>query len=254
MSYDAASTLFVTYPTSYAALVLRAKLQKNEWCLVHAAAGGVGLCAVQIAKALGARVIATAGSPEKLEVARKHGGADHVLDYRKEGWQKEVLKITGGKGADVIYDPVGMIQPSLKCIAWNGRALVVGFAAGAIEKVSHVMCHGSATAANESIHDLQCSSIQIPMNLVLLKNISIVGIHWGAYSKNERERIPEVWAALLQLVREGQLRPVIFEKIYKGLESLPEGLKALGSRGTWGKAVLRIKDDDSQAGSRSAKL
>jgi Zn-dependent alcohol dehydrogenase len=136
MSYDAASTLFVTYPTSYAALVLRAQLKKDEWCLVHAAAGGVGLCAVQIAKAIGAKVIATAGSAEKLEVAKKHGGADFVLDYRQDGWQKKVLEITGGKGANVIYDPVGMILPSLKCIAWNGRALVVGFAAGTIEKVS----------------------------------------------------------------------------------------------------------------------
>lgn len=189
MSYEAASTLFITYPTSYAALVTRAKLQKDEvgcaccrhclqarvssrsltspllailtpqWCLVHAGAGGVGLCAVQIAKgecrasarpgqrvrarsthlspsvALGAKVIATAGSAEKLRVCKEKGGADFALDYTKPDWQKEVLKITGGKGANVIYDPVGMIQPSLKCIAWNGRAVVVGFAAGSIEKV-----------------------------------------------------------------------------------------------------------------------
>ena len=90
---------------------------------------------MQIAKALGAKVIATAGSAEKLRVCKEKGGADHALDYTKDGWQKEVLKITGGKGANVVYDPVGMIQPSLKCIAWNGRALVVGFAAGNIEKV-----------------------------------------------------------------------------------------------------------------------
>jgi len=226
MSYDAASTLFVTYPTSYAALVIRAQLKKDEWCLVHAAAGGVGLCAVQIAKAIGAKVIATAGSAEKLEVAKKHGGADYVLDYRQDGWQKKVLELTGGKGVNVIYDPVGMILPSLKCIAWNGRALVVGFAAGTIEK--------------------------IPMNLVLLKNISIVGIHWGAYTRNEQERIPEVWAALLQLVREGRLRPVVFEQIYQGLESLPKGLKALANRETWGKAVLRIRSEDAHG--RQAKL
>ncbi|KAL7008001.1 hypothetical protein EMMF5_002650 [Cystobasidiomycetes sp. EMM_F5] len=101
-----------------------------------------------LSRALGAKVIATAGTAEKLKVAKDLGGADFVLDYTKPGWQDEVKKITKGHGADVIYDPVGMISPSLKCIAWNGRAIVVGFAAGSIEK--------------------------IPMNLVLLKNISLV--------------------------------------------------------------------------------
>jgi NADPH2:quinone reductase len=95
-------------------------------------------------------------------------------------------------------------------------------------------------------------TFQIPMNLVLLKNISIVGIHWGAYTRNEQDRIPEVWAALLQLVREGRLRPVVFEQIYQGLESLPKGLKALGNRETWGKAVLRIRPEDDNK--RQTKL
>ena len=104
-----------------------------------------------IIAALGAKVIATAGTAEKLQVAKEHGGADYTIDYTKPNWQDEVKKITKGKGVDVIYDPVGMILPSLKCIAWNGRAIVVGFAAGSIEKV--------------------------PMNLVLLKNISIVRDH-----------------------------------------------------------------------------
>ncbi|KAG9098466.1 hypothetical protein FS749_003752 [Ceratobasidium sp. UAMH 11750] len=156
--FEQAAGLFVTWPTSYEALVGRAQLQPGEWCLgkyLHAAAGGVGLAAVQIAKALGAKVIATAGTEEKLQVCKCLGGADEVLDYTKPGWQKQVLKLTNGKGVDVIYDPVGLIKDSLKCIAWKGRALVVGFAAGQIEK--------------------------LPMNLVLLKNISIVGVHWGAY-------------------------------------------------------------------------
>lgn len=107
-----------------------------QWCLVHAAAGGVGLCAVQIAKALGAKVIATAGSEEKLKVCKEKGGADYTINYTDKNWPTKVKEITGGKGVDVIYDPVGMILPSLKCIAWNGRAVVVGFAAGSIEKVS----------------------------------------------------------------------------------------------------------------------
>lgn len=150
---EAAAGLYVTMPTSYAALVTRARTQPGEWVMVHAAAGGVGLAAVQIAKALGAKVIATAGSPAKLDVAKRFG-ADYAIDYNKEGWQKEVTKITGGHGADVVYDPVGMINPSLKCAAWNCRLVVVGFAAGSIEKV--------------------------PTNLALLKNVAIMGVHWYA--------------------------------------------------------------------------
>lgn len=125
-----------TYPTSYEGLVGRANAQPGEWVLVLAAAGGVGLAAVQIAKMLGCKVIAAAGSAEKLKIAVERGGADATVDYGKEGWQKEVLKITGGAGVDVVYDPVGMLVPSLKCVNWNARLIVVGFAAGAIEKVS----------------------------------------------------------------------------------------------------------------------
>lgn len=131
--------------TSYAALVFRAAIQPGEFLLIHACAGGVGLAALQIGKALGAIVIATASTTEKLEVCKRYG-ADYLINYNeKEGgngvWQKKVLEITKGKGVDVIYDPVGMIIPSLKCIAWNGRAIVVGFAGGNIEKVSLFLFH-----------------------------------------------------------------------------------------------------------------
>lgn len=104
-----------------------------------------------------------------------------------------------------------MILPSLKCIAWNGRAVVVGFAAGSIEKVAHF----DPSVSRCAWLTVEPCYLKIPMNLVLLKNISIVGIHWGAYTRNEPERIPEVWAAILQLIREGTLRPVIFEKVYE---------------------------------------
>lgn len=109
LSFEEAAGLYVTYPTSYAALVLRAKLQPGEICLVHAAAGGVGIAAVQIAKTLGATVIATAGSAEKLEIAKKYG-ADHCVNYRDKDWTAQVKKITNGRGADVVYDPVGLID------------------------------------------------------------------------------------------------------------------------------------------------
>ncbi|CAO1636344.1 unnamed protein product [Parajaminaea phylloscopi] len=218
MNFDEASSLFITYPTSYAALVFRANLQAGETVLVHAGAGGVGLAAIQIAKALGATVIATAGSDEKLRVCKEVGGADEVVNYRDEKWPQKVKELTGGNGVDVVYDPVGLLNPSLKCIAWNGRLVVIGFAAGTIEK--------------------------IPANLILLKNCSVTGLFWGAYSKNELDKIPEAWNSLLELFAQKKIKPTVFEKIYQGLESLPEGLKDLAERKTWGKAVVRVRSEN----------
>ncbi|KAG0229054.1 hypothetical protein BGW42_001823 [Actinomortierella wolfii] len=218
LSYEQAAGLFITYPTSYAALAVRAKLQKGEWCLVHAAAGGVGLCAVQIAKALGAKVIATAGSAEKLKVALANG-ADYAVNYRDKDWVDQVNKITNGHGADVIYDPVGLINESLRCTAWCGRVLVVGFAAGTIEK--------------------------IPANRILLKNVSIVGVHWGAYAKHDMATMAEVWKSLLNMFAERRLVPIVYEKVYQGLDQVKVGLNDLASRKTFGKAVVAINPSPS---------
>ncbi|KAF9946113.1 hypothetical protein BGZ72_000669 [Mortierella alpina] len=213
LSFEQASGLFITYPTSYVALAIRAQLKAGEWCLVHAAAGGVGLCAVQIAKALGAKVIATAGSQDKLNIALKNG-ADYGVNYRDKDWAAQVLKITGGHGADVVYDPVGLINDSLRCSAWCARVLVVGFAAGTIEKIS--------------------------ANRILLKNISVVGVHWGAYGKYDPATIVQVWTELLRMFAEEKLVPVVYEKIYQGLESVKTGLIDLAGRKTYGKAVVAI--------------
>lgn len=217
-----AAGLFVTAPTSYGALALRAGVKAGDYVLVHAAAGGVGLAAVQVAKALGATVIATAGTARKLEVARAFG-ADHVVDYRDAGWPDTVKKLTPkSRGVDVVYDPVGMVDKSTKCVAWNGRILIVGFAAGSIEKVA--------------------------MNKVLLKNISLVGIHWGAYARFEPERIPEVWRGIGDLIAQGKFRGTVFaDREFVGLESLPDALVALGSRGTWGKVVVKIPQPGSSS-------
>ncbi|KAI0293889.1 NAD-P-binding protein [Multifurca ochricompacta] len=193
LSFDQGAGLYVTYPTSYEALVGRAKLQPGEWVLILAAAGGVGIAAIQIAKALGARVIAAA-SPNKLEVARIAGGADVVVDYTKDSWQKYVMHITGGRGVDVVYDPVGRIKDALKCIAWGGRALVVGFAGGAIE--------------------------QLPLNLVLLKNVSVVGIFWGSYTSKSPRRFAEVWQELLAMLASGKLKPVLSMVNTRSIRSL----------------------------------
>src|SRR5213080_2188207 len=211
MSFEAGASFPIVYPTSYAGLVFRAGLRRGETLLVHAAAGGVGIAAVQIGKALGARVIATAGGADKLAVARR-AGADVAIDYRGADWVDQVRAATAGHGADVIYDPVGgdVFDASLKCIAWNGRLLVIGFASGRIPEVK--------------------------LNRVLLKNIALVGLHWGAHALHQPERIAETLAALLALYREGKVEPVVYRTYL--LEELPAALEALGSRQSYGKVVV----------------
>lgn len=218
----AAAGLFVTAPTSYAALVLRAKLQHGEWVLIHAAAGGIGLAAVQIAKALGGFVIAAAGTASKLEIARKYG-ADKTVDYSKPGWEGEVKKMTPqGRGVDIVIDPVGMVNKSLSCVRWNARIVVIGFTSGKVE--------------------------QVKMNRVLLKNVSLVGLHWGLYAKEEAERVvvEEVWSRIEGLIAKGQFREMGFEQRLKGLRKVGEGLVALGGRGTWGKVLVDVVVDDEE--------
>lgn len=173
---------------------------------------------MQIAKAFGATVIATAGTKHKLDVAKSFG-ADHGIDYTDPTWPDQVKRLTpNGRGVDIVFDPVGMIDKSTKCIRWNGRLLVIGFAAGAIEKVA--------------------------MNKVLLKNISIVGLHWGAYATNEPEAIQPVWDGLFKLMEEGKFRGTVYtDKEFVGLESVPDALKSLGSRGTWGKVVVKVPQE-----------
>ena len=212
MSFEEGAAFPIVYPTSYAGLVFRAGLRRSENLLVHAAAGGVGIAAVQIGKALGARVVATAGGPEKLEIARR-AGADVAIDYASGDWVEAVKKATGGRGADVIYDSVGgdVTDGSLRCIAWNGRLLVIGFASGRIPEVK--------------------------LNRVLLKNISLVGLHWGAHAFNEPARIAETFEALFALLAEGKIRPLVYRTY--GLDELPDALAALGSRRSWGKVIVR---------------
>ncbi|KAJ3724513.1 hypothetical protein C8R42DRAFT_662051 [Lentinula raphanica] len=217
LTYEQGAGLYVTWPTSYEGLVGRAQMKPGEWVLVTAAAGGVGIAAVQLAKVLGGKVIAAAGSQEKLEIAKRYGGVDYLIDYSKPDWQKDVLKITNGKGVDVVFDPVGLIQSSFKCMAWRGRAIVVGFAAGSIEK--------------------------LPSNLILLKNISVVGLHWGAYRIHENERVGEVWKELLELFSSGKAKPVVYSEVYS-LDTLSQGLTALEKRKTYGKVIVNIKKNN----------
>ncbi len=213
MPFEHAAAFTIVYHTSYFALVIRAPLQAGQTLLVHGAAGGVGLSALHIARALGARVLATAGSAEKRAFVKAQG-ADEVFDSRDPAWVEGVLKATSGKGADHVYDPVGgdVFDLSLKCIAFGGNLHVIGFASGTIPNCA--------------------------MNRVLLKNISLVGLHWGAYQYKEPQRIPEAMAALFAMYERGQL-PVQIGGSFP-LERAPEAMAEIASRRAQGKIVLTI--------------
>jgi NADPH:quinone reductase len=213
MSFEEAAAMIVIYQTSYFALKNRTTVKPGEWLLVHAGAGGVGLSAIQIGKALGARIIATAGSKEKLDFCLSQG-AERALDYSDESWVEQVKEITEGRGADIIYDPVGgdIFDLSTKCIATEGRLLVIGFAGGRIPSVA--------------------------ANRILLKNISIIGVYWGGYLERHPQFMAEAQAALFAMYESGQIKPVV-SATYP-LTDAPAALRALAGRKTHGKVALTI--------------
>ena len=212
VSDTVASGLTVTYGTAMHGLCDRGALKAGETVAVLGAAGGAGLAAVHVAKRLGARVIAAASSPEKLEVAQANG-ADELIDYSKEDLKEAIKGLTGGRGADVIYDCVGgpHAEPALRATALDGRFLVVGFAAGEIPK--------------------------IPLNLVLLKSCSVVGVFWGAFS----EKFPEANAANVAQVMNwcaiGEMSPEIHGEF--PLEETRAALEIIDQRQAKGKLVIR---------------
>jgi NADPH2:quinone reductase len=206
-----AAALMITYQTGWFGLHRRAELQAGEVLLVHAGAGGVGSAAIQLGKAAGATVIATAGGAEKVAVCTKLG-ADHAIDYRADDFVERVKQLTDGRGADVIYDPVGgdVFDQSRRCIAWEGRLLVIGFASGRIPDV--------------------------PANHILLKNYSVVGLHWGAYSRRDYELVPACHAELMRLHGEGLIAPLVSS--VRPMAEAPAALGSLADRGTYGKVVV----------------
>lgn len=213
MPFHEAAAFAVAYGTSHVALTHRGRLQPGETLLVHGAAGGVGLAAVEIGKQLGARVIATASTAEKLDLARA-SGADAAINYTTTDFVAAVKELTGGRGADVIFDPVGgeVFTRSLRCIAWEGRLLVVGFASGSIPAA--------------------------PANLALLKNCSIVGTYWGAYLDRAPEVIRQSLAQLLSWYEEGSIRPHVAQ-IFP-FERAAEALITLQERRAVGKVVVQV--------------
>ena len=214
LSFEEAAAMIVIYQTSYFALKNRTRVREGEWLLVHAAAGGVGMSAVQIGKTLGARIIATAGSDEKLSFCLSLG-AEHALNYGEGSWVEQVKQITGGRGADVVYDPVGgdIFDLSTKCIAPEGRLLVIGFAGGRIPSIA--------------------------ANRILLKNISVIGCYWGGYLERHPGFMAEAQAELFKMYEAGRVKPVVSRAF--PLESAPEALRTLANRNSYGKVVLTVE-------------
>jgi NADPH2:quinone reductase len=219
LSFEA-STLFPTiYATAYAGLKWRANLRPGETLLVHGAAGASGLAAVEVGRALGATVIATAGGDRKVEAAKQYG-ADHAIDYRKGGFRDRVLEITAGRGADVVFDPVGgdLFDESLRCVAPLGRLLPMGFASGRIP--------------------------EIPANILLVKNLTVIGLYWGFYmawgkSKADaslRETVRVLFDELFGLFEAGKLRAPVDRSL--PLAEFADALRSVEAREVIGKIVL----------------
>jgi NADPH2:quinone reductase len=196
------------------ALKQRANLQPGETLLVLGASGGVGLAAVEIGKAMGARVIAAASSAEKLAVA-KTAGADELINYTETSLKDEIKRLTDGQGADVIYDPVGgdLFDQAVRAIAWNGRLLVVGFASGRIP--------------------------ELPVNLALLKGASVVGVFWGSFAQRQPQDNAANFQQLFGWFAEGKLKPLV-SQVYP-LDNAAQAINDLGQRKAVGKVVVQVR-------------
>jgi NADPH2:quinone reductase len=213
MDYERAAAFGMTYATSDHALRDRAQLQSGETLLVLGAAGGVGIAAIEIGKALGARVIACASTDDKLAVCREHG-ADDIINYATGDLRERIAAITGGSGIDVVFDPVGgaYTEPALRSLRWRGRLLVVGFAAGEIPRIA--------------------------LNLTLLKGCAIVGVFWGEFTRREPERFGESIGQLGRWFSEGRLAPHITATF--PLERAAEALALMANRRVKGKVVITL--------------
>ena len=227
MDFVTAAGFAITYGTALGALVWRAALEAGELLLVHGAAGGVGLAAVEVGKTLGATVIATARGADKLAVAEAHG-ADHLIDTGAEDVRARVKEIAGGlgdgrrdgpgdrgggkAGADVVFDPVGgeLFEASLRCVAWGARLVIIGFAAGRVQ--------------------------QIPANILLVKNVAALGFYWGSYRARMPELVAAEYAQLFDWYAEGKLKPHVSRTL--DLARAAEALELLKTRKTTGKVVL----------------
>lgn len=211
LPFDDAAALTLTYQTGWFALHRRAQLKPGEWLLVHAGAGGVGSAAIQLGKAAGARVIATAGGERKIQ-ACKALGAELAIDYQSQDFVAAVKEATGGRGADVIFDPVGgdVFEKSTKCVAFEGRIVVIGFTSGTfpVARANHV----------------------------LVKNYGVLGLHWGLYRTQDPAAVQATQRELFRLYAAGKIKPLISERL--PLSQAPQAMQKVASRGSIGKLIL----------------
>ena len=211
MPLSSAVALPVVYTTAVVALTKMVQVQKKEVVLIHAAAGGLGLAAVQLARHLGARVFATAGSKDKCQIAEE-SGAELAVSYRNPNWRSELMTATEGRGVDIVFDSVGgeVTKESIKCLAWQGRLLIVGFSSGNLPN--------------------------LPAHLLLLKNASAIGVYWS-HERNPK-MLADIGRQLVQLFETGIIQPIIHNPY--GFSDLPQALQDLQDRTSVGKLVMRF--------------
>ncbi|HZJ95061.1 MAG TPA: NADPH:quinone oxidoreductase family protein [Thiopseudomonas sp.] len=214
MEFTTAAAFSMTYGTAMHALKQRGALQEGETLLVLGAAGGVGLAAIEIGKAMGARVIAAASTAEKLEVARQ-AGADELINYQSDDIRERIKTITKGQGVDVVIDPVGgdLFEQVFRSIAWNGRMLVIGFASGSIPS--------------------------LPVNLALLKGAAVLGVFWGSFAQRQPQDNLQNFQQLFAWYAEGKLKPLVSQTF--ALEDTAQAINTLAARKAVGKLVIKVR-------------
>ena len=214
MDFTTAAAFSMTYGTAMHALKQRGALQAGETLLVLGASGGVGLAAIEIGKAMGARVIAAASSAEKLEVARQ-AGADELINYQDEDVRERLKTLTKGQGVDVVIDPVGgdLFETVFRSIAWNGRMLVIGFASGTIPS--------------------------LPVNLPLLKGAAVIGVFWGSFAQRQPQDNVANFQQLFAWFAEGKLKPLVSQTF--ALEDTAQAINTLAARKAVGKLVIKVR-------------
>jgi len=223
-----AAGLAATAPVSYGALVNVGKIQAGETVLIHAAAGGLGVMAVQIAQARGATVIGTIGSPSKRQILESLGVED-IVNYSVPNWESQILEATNGKGVDLTFDPVGLVEESIRCSRYGGRIVIVGFAGreGNLEKIA--------------------------VNRILLKGITLLGYRYGESGRRFPGDTATIWRGVTRIMEDGKIKPVVYDHSFRGLASVPKAMEAMAARLVWGKAVITVKDTNP-APEWSAKL
>lgn len=214
MDFTTGAAFSMTYGTAMHALKQRGALQAGETLLVLGASGGVGLAAIEIGKAMGARVIAAASSAEKLEVARQ-AGADELINYQDEDVRERLKTLTKGQGVDVVIDPVGgdLFETVFRSIAWNGRMLVIGFASGTIPS--------------------------LPANLPLLKGAAVIGVFWGSFAQRQPQDNVANFQQLFAWYAEGKLKPLVSQTF--ALEDTAQAINTLAARKAVGKLVIKVR-------------